>query len=120
MNDTFWLLWKAMTPILAIILALLLVDRRLVQRRADGLEQDLANANQKRADLVRKLAEAEIDAAEANSRAAILRHRDEATCPCSQVKALQDRNAYLEGRNNELVFDALSNNAGKFIKINRN
>lgn len=120
MNDTFWILWKASVPILGIIIVALLYDSHEERRRADALEQELANANQKRAELLRNLAEAEIDAAEANSRAAILRHRDEATCPCSEVKTLQERNAYLENRNNELVFDALSNNAGKFIKINRN
>lgn len=120
MSDTFWLLWKALVPILAIVIVGLLFDRREEQRRADGLEQELANLNQKRANLVIKLADAQIEAAEAKSLANILRHRDEATCPCSEVKALQDRNAYLEDHNNQLTFDALSNNVGKYIKINRN
>lgn len=120
MNETFWSLWKASVPILAIIIVGLLVDRYQEERRAEKLEQELANANQRRADLVRKLAIAQIDAAEANSRANILRHRDEATCPCSEVKTLQERNTYLEDRNNQLVFDAISSNAGKYIKINRN
>lgn len=120
MSDTFWSLWKAAVPVLAIIIAGLLVDRYQEDRRADKLEQELANANQKRADLVRKLAIAQIDAAEANSRANILRHRDEATCPCSAVKTADERIAYLTERNNQLVFDALSSNAGKYIKINRN
>ncbi len=120
MSDIFWLLWKALVPILAIFIVGLLFDRREEQRRADGLEQELANLNQKRADLVRKLADAQIEAITAKSLANILRHRNEVTCPCSQVKALQERNTYLEDRNNEMTFDALSNNVGKYIKINRN
>ena len=120
MEEAFWIMWKALVPVLAIIIVALLSARREKQRRADSLEQELANSNQKRSNLVRKLAEAQIQANEAQALANILRHRDEATCPCSAVKALQDRNTYLEDRNNQLVFDALNNNAGKYIKINRN
>lgn len=120
MEDTFWNLWKASVPVLAIIIVGLLIERRWLHRDVEGLEQELANMNQRRADLVVKLADAQLDAAEAKSLANILRHRNEATCPCSQVKALQDRNTYLEDRNNQLMFDAISNNAGKYIKINRN
>ena len=116
MNETFWIAWKASVPILAIIIVGLLVDRYQEDRRADSLEQELANANQRRADLVRKLAEAQIDAAEAQSIANILRHRDEATCPCSKVKVLQDRNTYLEDRNNQLTLRLLEINAPKVIK----
>ena len=119
-EEAFWTLWKASVPILAIIIVALLYDSYEERRRADDLERELADSNQRRADLVRKLAEAQIQASEAQALANILRHRDEATCPCSEVKALQERNTYLEDRNNQLVFDAISSNAGKYIKINRN
>jgi hypothetical protein len=120
MEQAFWMIWKLATPVLAVAVALLLFERRQQRRRADGLWRSIeAYRNEKHA-LVVKLATAQLDAAEAKSIANILRHRDEATCPCSEVKTLQDRNAYLEERNNQMMFDALSNNTGKYIKINRN
>ena len=113
-------MWKALTPILAVTIAVLMFERRQQQHKAASLWRSIEAYRRERAELVTKLAEAQVDAAEAKSIANILRHRDEATCPCSEVKTLQDRNAYLEDRNNQLMFDAISSNAGKFIKINRN
>jgi hypothetical protein len=114
------MIWKLATPILAVAVVWLLLERRQQRRRAEGLWRSIeAYRNEKRA-LVVKLATAQLDAAEAQCITNILRHRDEATCPCSEVKTLQDRNTYLEERNNQMMFDALSNNTGKYIKINRN
>jgi len=111
-------MWKALTPILAVAVVLLLFERRQQQRRADGLWQSIvAYRNEKHA-LVTKLAEAQLDAAEAKSIANILRHRDAATCPCSEVNTLQDRNTYLEERNNQLTLQLLATNAHKVIKFN--
>ena len=85
-------MWKALTPILAVTVAVLLFERRQQQRRADGLWRSIVAYRNEKHELVAKLAETQIEAAEAKSIANILRHRDEATCPCSEVKTLQDRN----------------------------
>ena len=118
MSQAFWLMWKALTPILAVTVAVLLFERRQQQRRADSLWRSIEAYRSERADLVVKLAEAQVDAAEAKSIANILRHRDEATCPCSEVKTMQDRNTYLEERNNQLILQLLATNARKVIKFN--
>ena len=116
MNEAFWLMWKLATPVLAVAVALLLFERRQQRRRAEGLWLSIeAYRNEKHA-LVVKLAEAQLDAAEAKAIANILRHRDEATCPCSEVKALQDRNAYLEDNNNQLTLQLFEINTPKVIK----
>ncbi len=119
MEQAFWTLWKLATPVLAVAVVLLLIERRQQERRADGLEQELANSNQKRANLVRKLAEAQIQANEAQALANILRHRDAATCPCSEVKAGREEIARLRDRNEELTLSALVDGV-KYIKISRN
>ncbi len=113
-------MWKALTPILALTVVVLLFERRQQQRRAASLWRSIEAYRNEKHELVVKLATAQREAAEAKSIANILRHRDEATCPCSQVKAANERMAYLEDRNQQLIFDALSNNAAKYIKINRN
>ena len=118
MNEAFWLMWKALTPILAVAVAYLLVERRQQKRRAESLWRSSEAYRRERPGLIVKLAEAQIAAAEATSIANILRQRDEATCPCSEVKALQDRNAYLEDRNNQLTLQLLATNAHKVIKFN--
>ena len=118
MNEAFWLMWKLATPVLAVVTLLLLFERRQQQRRAESLWRSIqAYRNEKHA-LVAKLAEAQLDAAEAKSIANVLRHRDEATCPCSEVKTLQDRNTYLEERNKQLTLQLLATNAHKVIKFN--
>ena len=118
MNEAFWLMWKALTPILAVAVAYLLVERRQQKRRAESLWRSSEAYRRERPGLIVKLAEAQVDAAEAKSIANILRQRDEATCPCSEVKTLQDRNAYLEDRNNQLTLQLLATNAHKVIKFN--
>lgn len=120
MNEAFWLMWKTTPPILVLIVLVFAVKYHDLRRQIAGLEQKLADSKERGDYLVRRLALAQIDAAEAKSLANILRQRDEATCPCSEVKADRERIAYLTERNNQLMFDALSNNAGKYIKINRN
>ncbi len=116
MEQAFWLMWKLATPVLAVVTVLLLIERRQQQRRADGLWNSIvAYRNEKHA-LVAKLAKAQLEATEAKSIANILRHRDEATCPCSEVKALQDRNVYLEERNNQLTLQLFEINTPKVIK----
>jgi hypothetical protein len=100
MNDTFWIAWKAAVPVLAIVVVALLIERRWLHRDADQVEIELG--------------------AQCSHVSRIPRHRDEATCPCSEVKSAQDRIAYLTERNQQLVFDALLNNVGRYIKINRN
>lgn len=120
MEQAFWLMWKLATPVLAVVTVLLLIERRQQQRRADSLWNSIvAYRNEKHA-LVAKLAEAQLDAAEAKSIANILRHRDEATCPCSEVKADREEIARLQDRNQQLIVDALASNSAKYIKINRN
>ena len=120
MNEAFWLMWKLATPVLAVAVVLLLIERRQQQRRADGLWQSIvAYRNEKHA-LVAKLAKTQLEASEAKSIANILRHRDEATCPCSEVKTMQDRNAYLEERNEQLILNALATNTREYIKIHPN
>ena len=118
MNEAFWLMWKLATPILAVAVVLLLIERRQLERKADGLWRSIEAYRREKHDLVVKLAEAQLDAAEAQSIANILRHRDEATCPCTEVKTLQDRNTYLEERNNQLTLQLLATNAHKVIKFN--
>ena len=120
MNEAFWLMWKLATPVLAVAVALLLFERRQQQRRADGLWQSIVAYRNEKHDLVAKLAEAQIDAAEAKSIANILRHRDEATCPCSEVFSTREEIARLQDRNQQLIVDALASNSAKYIKINRN
>jgi len=110
------MLWKVATLILALVTVLLLFERRQQKRRAAGLWRSIEAYRSERADLVIKLAEAQVDAAEAKSIANILRHRDEATCPCSEVKTLQDRNAYLEDRNNQLTLQLFAINTPKVMK----
>ena len=113
MEQTFWLMWKTLPPVLVLLVLVFAVKYQNQKSRADSLWRSIVAYRREKHELVAKLAEAQ-------SIANILRHRDEATCPCSEVKTLQDRNAYLEDRNNQLMFDAISSNAGKFIKINRN
>jgi len=110
------LLLKLITSLLAVAVTVLLLERRRRFDAVDELELAVVEYRRKNAELVAKLAEAQIDAAEAKSTANILRHRDEATCPCSEVKTLQDRNAYLEEHNNQLTLQLLATNAPKVIK----
>jgi hypothetical protein len=98
MEEAFWMIWKLATPILAVAVVWLLLERHTRYDAVDELELAVVEYRRHNADLVRKLAEAQLDAAEAQSIANILRHRDAATCPCSEVKTLQDRNTYLEER----------------------
>ncbi len=109
-------MWKALTPILALTVVVLLFERRQQRRRADSLWRSIVAYRNEKHELVVKLAEAQVDAMDAKSVANILRHRDEATCPCSEVKALQERNAYLEDRNNQLTLRLLEINGPKVIK----
>lgn len=118
MEQAFWMMWKLATPVLAVAVVLLLIERRQQQRKAASLWRSIEAYRNEKHDLVVKLAVAQLDAAEAKSIANILRHRDEATCPCSEVKTLQDRNAYLEDRNNQLTLQLLATNAHKVIKFN--
>lgn len=120
MEHAFWLMWKTLPPVLVLLVLVFAVLYRQQQRRADSLWRSILAYRNEKHELVAKLAEAQVDAMDAKSVANILRHRDEATCPCSEVKAAEERIVYLTERNNELMFDALSNNAGKYIKINRN
>jgi len=117
MTEAFWLMWKLATPILAVAVVWLLIERRTRHDSVDELELAIVEYRRKNAELVEKLAEAQVDAAAANSIANVLRHRDEATCPCSEVQVLQDRNAYLEDRNNQLTLRLLEISAPKIIKF---
>jgi len=116
MNEAFWLMWKLATPVLAVVTVLLLIERRQQQRRADSLWNSIVAYRNEKHGLVAKLDKAQLEATEAKSIANILRHRDEATCPCSEVKALQDRTVYLEERNNQLTLQLFEINTPKVIK----
>ena len=96
---------NSQTPFLAVAIVWLLFERRQQRRRAESLWRSIEAYRNEKYALAAKLATAQLEAAEAKSIANVLRHRDEATCPCSQVKALQDRNAYLEDRNNQLTLE---------------
>lgn len=120
MEETFWIIWKTLPPVLVLLLVVFAVKYHQQGRRADSLWRSIQAYRREKHELVAKLAEAQLDAAEAQSIANILRHRDAATCPCSAVKDADERIAYLTERNNKLTFDALSNNVGKYIKMNRN
>jgi len=120
MEQAFWMLWKLATPLLAVAVVLLLIERRQQQRRADGLWSSIVAYRHEKHELVTKLAEAQIDAAEAKGLASVLRHRDEATCPCSAVTAADERIAYLTERNEQLILNALATNTREYIKIHPN
>ena len=113
-------MWKALTPILAVAVAYLLVERRQQKRRAESLWRSSEAYRRERPGLIVKLAEAQVDAAEAKSIANILRHRDEATCPCSEVKADRERIAYLTERNSILTLYCLDNSAKLMASLFRN
>lgn len=118
MEQTFWLMWKTLPPVLVLLLMVFAFKYHQQQRRAEGLWRSIEAYRREKHELVVELAEAQLDAAEAQSIANILRHRDEATCPCTEVKTLQDRNTYLEERNNQLTLQLLATNAHKVIKFN--
>ncbi len=116
MEHAFWLMWKTLPPVLVLLVLVFAVLYRQQQRRADSLWRSILAYRREKNELAVKLAVAQLDAAEAKSLANILRHRDEATCPCSEVKALQERNDYLTERNTVLTLLALEVNAPKYIK----
>jgi G:T/U-mismatch repair DNA glycosylase len=113
-------MWKLATPVLAGAVVLLVIERRQQRRRAEGLWRSIEAYRNEQADLVCKLAEAKLDAAEAMSIANILRHRDEATCPCSEVKAAEEHITYLTERNNRLTLALLANSGDLLARISRN
>ncbi len=111
-------MWKLATPVLAVVTVLLLIERRQQQRRADGLWNTIVAYRNEKHTLVAKLAKAQLEATEAKSIANILRHRDEATCPCSEVKASEELIAHLTERNNQLTLQLLAISVPKVIKYN--
>jgi hypothetical protein len=119
MEQAFWL-WKLATPILAVAVVWLLIERRQQRRRAESLWRSIEAYRNEKHELVVKLATAQLDAAEAQCIANILRHRDEATFPCSAVKAADERIAYLTERNEQLILNALATNTREYIKIHPN
>lgn len=127
MNETFWIAWKASVPVLAIVIVGLLIERRWLRRTADQMEENVRQQCSQVGRLLKANVELQFDNSrllaeltDAKGLADVLRSREQATCPCSQVKAANERMAYLEERNQKLIFDALSNNAAKYIKVNRN
>ncbi len=120
MEHAFWLMWKTLPPILVLFVLVFAVLYRQQQRRADSLWRSILAYRREQNELVVKLAKAQLDAAEAQSIANILRHRDEATCPCSAVKAADERIAYLTERNSILTLYCLDNSAKLMSSLFRN
>ena len=108
MEQTFWLMWKTLPPVLVLLVLVFAVKYQNQKSRADSLWRSIVAYRREKHELVAKLAEAQ-------SIANILRHRDEATCPCSEVKAAREEIARLREHNQQLTLNALVDGV-KYIK----
>ena len=124
MEQAFWLMWKALTPILAVTVVVLLFERRQQRRRADGLWQSIVAYRNEKYALAAKLATAQLEVRSLRDKAdttesvltsmRTLLHSDS----IERAKTRQ-RIAYLTERNEQLTLNALVDGV-KFIKINTN
>ena len=56
----------------------------------------------------------------ANAQIAGMEELPAVTCPCSEMLTARARISYLHARNEKLTCDALANNTGQYIRLNKN